>query len=395
MVDRYKIQTFGCFDVKKNDCSLVEKATGSKKIWELLKFMLTFKEKSFTPEFIMDHLWLDENYSDPRSTLRKQMHRLRQALECETLDTSMVLYTNGLYRWNEAQDIEVDAIMFEVKIQEGDRIKDTHPMMALRLYLEAIELYKGDYLMECYHQHWTFPIRNHYRRLYLNTVQNAILIMKACGNQSDIIALCTKAIEIDIYEEVFHIKLMEAFIDINDYRSAFNHYQYITDFLKNEMGVGPSIAMRDLYKRLLTIQATVLDDSIYDLLNDKSVMENAFYCEPTVFKSIYELEKRRIERSGGNFSVGILNIKADIKDTLSQQDLRIKHLIGQLMVKLRKGDTVTHWSNNQLVVLLTDVNDETMNEILGRILYSDLALNNVTIEKIAHLEAAEVNQLSV
>lgn len=68
--DKYHIYTLGRFDVIKEDVSLVASASGSKKIWELYKFMLTYRDRAFTPESLMDQLWVSESYNDPRSTLR-------------------------------------------------------------------------------------------------------------------------------------------------------------------------------------------------------------------------------------------------------------------------------------------------------------------------------------
>lgn len=94
------VYTLGRFDVIKDGCSLIMNSAGSKKIWELFKFMLTYRDRSFTPESLMDQLWVSEEYSDPRSTLRKQMHRLRKALGEDSSDENenTILFNNGYYR---------------------------------------------------------------------------------------------------------------------------------------------------------------------------------------------------------------------------------------------------------------------------------------------------------
>ena len=69
---KFIIHTLGRFDVIKDGHSLVMSSSGSKKIWELYKFMLTHRDRAFTPETLMDQLWVSESYSDPRSTLRRQ-----------------------------------------------------------------------------------------------------------------------------------------------------------------------------------------------------------------------------------------------------------------------------------------------------------------------------------
>ena len=136
----FYIYTLGRFDVIKEDISLVMSSSGSKKIWELYKFMLTYRDRAFTPEALMDQLWVSESYSDPRSTLRRQMHRLRQALledrseDCE----KTLLFSNGYYRWNHQIPIALDTERFEDYAEEGDRLKTSAPEAALEAYRSAL-----------------------------------------------------------------------------------------------------------------------------------------------------------------------------------------------------------------------------------------------------------------
>lgn len=378
---KFIIYTLGRFDVIKDGSSLVMSSSGSKKLWELYKFMLTHRERSFTPETLMDQLWVSESYNDPRSTLRRQMHRLRQSLDED--DSAENLYTvrfaNGYYKWNEHLDVTLDIDLFESLIKQGNMVSHSAPQTALNYYREALSYYCGDYLPDCYDQHWVFSIRNHYKRLYLKTVLNAIDIMNVEQLYDEIVALCQKAIQIDIYEESFHLLFMEALMHKDQQKQALEHYEYITGFYYREMGLKPSVEMRTLYKRLLQTNAPILGHSnLYETLEANIVLENAFYCEPNVFKSIYELERRRSQRSGASFSIGVINVALIKGYSQSQENLRIVHLKQHLMEKLRKGDTFTLLSDFQFVVLLPGIDSDLMEKVLKRIL--DTFPNNDAIE---------------
>lgn len=388
---KFIIQTLGRFDVIKDGNSLVMSSSGSKKLWELFKFMLTHRDRSFTPETLMDQLWVSETYSDPRSTLRRQMHRLRQSLAEEDAGDQLntIRFTNGYYKWNDALDMDIDIDLFERLIKQGDAYMDAAPQKALDCYLDALSYYYGDYLPDCYDQHWVFPIRNHYRRLYLKTVLNAVILMKTNQQYDDIVTLCQKAIQIDTYEEAFHLHLMDALLVKGQQKQALEHYEYITGFYYNEMGLKPSLEMRALYKKLLQTNAPVINDSnLFDVLEANVVLENAFFCEPSVFGSIYELERRRSARSGASFCIGIIDATPIKGYSQSQENLRVVHLKQHLMEKLRKGDTFTLWSDSQFVVLLPGVDSVLMEKVLERIL--DTFPNNdaIVISQIKHLEAS-------
>ncbi len=365
------VYTLGRFDVIKDGSSLVMNSAGSKKILELFKFMLTHKDRSFTPESLMNNLWVSEEYSDPRSTLRKQMHRLRQAMGEDAADevNNTILFINGYYRWNDQISIEVDAEMFEKYIKNGDAQKEKSPDAALENYNKAIDLYVGDYLTECTNQYWVYSARNHYRRLYLKTVMNTIELLKAREAYDEIMYICQKAIKIDVYEEVFHINLLEAFMMNGEFRQAFEHYDYITGFYEREMGVKPSEEMRAIYKRLLASQnRTNVECNFNDVLGKVVCYERAFYCEPEVFKSIYEMERRTSQRQKICSSIGVITVNPIQGYTYSQNEMRMNKIKQLLLQQLRKGDTITCWNYWQFAVLLPSACGEIAEKVLKRIL---------------------------
>lgn len=382
------IETLGRFDVKKDGESLVRSSSGSKKIWELYKFMLTHRDRTFTPEAIMDQLWVSEVYNDPRSTLRRQMHRLRQSLHEEDVQDQLktLQFTNGYYKWNDQLVFEVDIDRFESLIKQGDFYKTSMPDKALDHYLDALSLYHGDYLPECFDQHWVFSIRNHYRRLYLRTVLQSVELLKVNRRYELIIELCQKAIQFDIYEEAFHLHLMEALLKNGQQKQGLEHYEYITGFYYHEMGLKPSVDMKLLYKRLLQTHSPIgTESSLMEALEESLSLENAFFCEPNIFKSIYELERRRSARSGVAFSIGVINAATIDGYSASQEALRISHLKQHLMQALRKGDTFTLWNESQFIVLLPGVDSDIMHKVLDRVLSPFPKSDHITIDQIKQL----------
>lgn len=382
---QFKIDTLGRFDVVKDGQSLVMSSPGAKKIWELYKFMLTHRERSFTPENLMDQLWVSEEYNDLRSTLRRQMHRLKQTLneeECSECDRTL-LFSNGYYKWNDRLHLLLDMDSFQGLAKQGDALLETSPIEALAAYREALQLYHGDYLPECTEQHWVFPIRNHLRRIFLKTVGNAVELLKAQNAYDDILGLCQKAIQIDIYEEAFHLSMMDALRMKGEMKQALEHYEYITGFYYREMGIKPSVEMRTLYKSLLKTDA-VASISLQEALQADAELENAFYCDFEVFKSIYELERRRSQRSGASFSIGVLTANQKTGASLSQQGLLLSNIRTQLMARLRKGDTFTRWNDNQFVVLLPGVDAEMTEKVLKRVLDGPREAIAASIDQIIH-----------
>lgn len=362
--NKRQIYTLGMFDILENGQSLVMANAASKKIWELYKFMLTHREQIFTPEALLDQLWMSESYNDPRGTLRRQMHRLRQALGESADEACTIEFSNGYYRWSaEDNSFEIDVDQFEKKVSDAVSYEKEGDLdNAIKAYLSAIELYKGDYLPDLVENHWVFSVRYHYRRVYLKSVLGAVALLMKDNNYDEILSICSKAMKIDVYEEPFHIYYMEALASKGDYKQALEHYEHITGFFYREMGIKPSDDFKTLYKKLLQNNK---GGSIDDVLSENEQIENAFYCESEVFKSIFELERRRCERSGDPFTVGILEVP---KGTFGKESEWLLSLKQYLMRTLRKGDALTQWSVNQLAILLPGVDASLFEKVMTRVL---------------------------
>lgn len=389
-VNKLMVFTLGRFEVKKNNHSLTTAASGSKKIWALFKFMMTHRQRSFTPESLVDSLWSAEDYSDPRSTLRRQMHRLRQVLEESSMGSEQVIIlNNGYYYWNSDLDVQIDTDLFEKSVQLGDALKENQPDKALIHFLMALSLYQGDYLSECIDQLWVLPIQNYYRRLYVKTVLDTTELLRELGDFNRILQICEKAIQLDIYKEEFHVSYMEALLQIGEREQALKHYEHITGFFYQEMGLKPSPAMKAIYKRILSTQAKhATMDALASDLEVATASENAFYCEPDIFRSIYELERRRSERNDVKAIVGMITMAQPLGVSLGQQQQRMLSLKQYLLEHLRKGDTVTHWNDSQFLVLLPGLDETKMENVLSRIvnLYiTDTTANANSIQTQYHL----------
>ena len=196
----------------------------------------------------------------------------------------------------------------------------------------------------------------------------------------------SKAIQIDVYEEPFHLHYMEALLHNKDQKQALEHYEYITGFYYHEMGLKPSTEMKLLYKRLLQTHAPkTSEQSFFNTLESEESIENAFFCEPHVFKSIYELERRRSQRSGASFSIGEIHVTPVKNFTPSQEDLRVYRLKQHLLEHLRKGDSFTLWNEANFVVLLPGVDYNLMEMVLKRVLDSYPMHESLEIAHIKHL----------
>jgi two-component SAPR family response regulator len=384
-----KIITLGNFDVIKNGASLVQTSMSSKKLWELYQFMFTNRERAFTPEALMNQLWIDQDYSDPRSTLRRQMFRLRKLLGEDNIkeDMTSIVFVNGFYQWNNLLPVEFDVDLFTQYLKEAESFSRTDEAKALQYYERAIELYRDDYLPQCMEIHWVFPVRNRLKHKFFDAALKAAGIMKQLEYYAKIIVLAEKAIQVDFYEEAFHFILMEAKLIKGEYKSIIDHYQFMVEQYKQELGIEPSEDIKRLYQQVLqSHQSLSSKETIHQAFDITKDHKNAYYCEPDIFKAIFELESRRSERDGLLCSLGVLNIDKHKVKSPSQCEIYLRRLKTSLSNYLRKGDALTQWNREQMIVLLSGADSAITRKILHRILEKENLLEVFVVSQATELK---------
>ena len=110
-------------------------------------------------------------------------------------------------------------------------------------------------------------------------------------------------------------------------------------------------------------------DAIRNELRDSTAEHGAFVCDYNMFKEIYNLQMRNLERLGTTMFLGIIMI-GDADDSHTnyiRQDNIMNGLIEILRENLRKGDIITHFAPTIVAVLLPTVNYETGSMVMERV----------------------------
>jgi tetratricopeptide (TPR) repeat protein len=266
----------------------------------------------------------------------------------------------------------LDAREFEDLCQRAKGLVREKSEEAITLLQRALPLYKGEYLPETAFSEWVLPQRHYYRRLYLEGVVTLARLLKEARRYEEIINLCEEAIRIEPFEEDLHIPFLEALLARGRKKQALTHYQYITAALYRELGVKPSQSLRHIYRLIQAEDGTAAAQDLTlvqeGLQGAPEEKEGAFYCEPAIFRSIYNLESRRAERRGGEVALCLLTLTGE-KGVISFPELQegMDHLQAVLLACLRKGDVITRWNESQFLVLLDTINLHQAQKVLRRV----------------------------
>lgn len=371
--DVFRISTLGNFHVIRNENDLTGSLDKSLKVWELFKYLLTFREDLILPEKIVEALWPEADYIDPKRTLRALVFRLRKALRLEECADSdcLIISSRGCYKFEPKNYCVIDVVVFENLFRNAYEISKDDPNKAIELFKQVISMYKGDYLSETYGHDWLIPPRNYYRNMFLQSVYEASELLKEQKRFQEILSVCESALKHELFEEELHYNYIEALAGSGKLKQARNHYEYVTQVFERELGVKPSDSLTRLYRMLFgEISRTGLDmNYIKENLREEALPNGPMLCDKEFFKSLRQLETRRAERYGptnflGLLTVSLPNYSLPEPRVLEEGMKELKHL---LLTNLRKGDVITEWSEAQFLLSLPSLNVKQAEIALKRI----------------------------
>jgi DNA-binding SARP family transcriptional activator len=359
----------GKFMVIADGQDIIQYLGSSKKKVELLAYLILNKEKNISAFDLYDMLWPNDENSNPESSLKTLISRLRTNLSAFDLRNAIVT-KRGFYSWNDDLDADIDVFAFEnlcAEVQMAESLtKETEER-----FQEVLALYQGDLLPNSSLDSWVVPKSMYYHNAYLEAVQKYVALLNAEGRYSDVVHVCRKGLDIDAFDSSLNLSLMTALLKMGKSREALAQYNCTTGLHYTYLGMNPSDEILDFYKKLIRIErASGSDiDIIRKELWEEDEAEGAFICEYAIFKDIYKLNMRNLKRLGTSMFLALISVDAIDNKTpdFLLLDKIMSILRDTLRDNLRRGDTVSRYSPYQFAILLPTVNHQTGQTVLERV----------------------------
>lgn len=154
MESQLQINMLGGFSLQYNGKVIDYQKSRSHKLWLILEYLITFRDKEITQSELIELLWGDDFTENPANTLKTLLHRLRNMLDELKFAPSkeMIIYNRGVYAWNNKLNFVVDTDQFTSLCILGDEEEDVN--RKIDYYLNALEYYKGDFLPKSSLEAW-------------------------------------------------------------------------------------------------------------------------------------------------------------------------------------------------------------------------------------------------
>jgi two-component SAPR family response regulator len=363
---RLSITTLGRFRVVLGGRVLSEESTRTSKVWELFRYLVANRDRDIPGDILIENLWEEAELENPRRALRNLVYRLRQVLNSEDDPKhSYITLSRGFYRFNTSADYWLDTEEFEQLSAQARNLSGTGSLESAELYKRCLSLYKGEYLPGQMYADWVQPIRNYYRRLFLETFSDYVAYLREHDDLPGIGTICEQVLQVEPLEESIHIEFIDFLLQTGKTKEAQAHYACASSRIYREMGVNPSPDMLKAYKRI-TMQAEWLDGlagqaSSRNQLGQQK-LDGPHSYTPDMFRDMCQSEKQRQDSTGTSLFVVGLRLKPD--DSVEKFGIVLSNILKET---LREGDAFCHWKPHEFLLLLPISGHDKVEKVIKRI----------------------------
>ena len=354
--------------------NISEKSSKAKKIWNLLAYIVMHKNRLLLQTDLIDTIWTEDENSNPKSSLKTAMYRIRAMLSELAVDNEeFIISSRGAYSWNTDIKCNVDAIEFERLCVESEQ-QNLNFAERIKLLKTAIDMYEGDFLKRFASDLWVIPLITHYHSMYVDKIKDLLMLLEQDNRYEEMEKYALNAIRIESYDEKIHCYLVKAFTKQGNNTAAIAHYNKATKILLANLGVQPSAELRNLYLDVLKTQKSLETnlDKIIDDLKEAEFQKGAFICDYGIFKETYKIVSGQAARSNRSVSIVLITVcesHGELPD-LNILDKVMEKLVIVIRDDLRRGDVVSKYSGAQFVIMLPDARYNDAVKITERIIRS-------------------------
>jgi len=204
---------------------------------DMIAYLLLHGDRSVTRDQLVEALWPDSDAEGGQALLHTTLYYLRRALK--PAGEGLITFAGGAYRLSR-DSVEVDLDRFEQLAATGTE----------EAWRGAANLYRGD-LLGGLDYVWCEGPRTRVRTLYMDTLRNLSDHLFKTGRPSEAAPWLQRVLQLDPLAESAHVGLMECYAATGNRNAALQQYRTLARLLDDELGLQPSRAAQDLYRRLL------------------------------------------------------------------------------------------------------------------------------------------------
>jgi len=234
----------------------------------------------------------------------------------------------------------------------------------LELYNKAFFIYENQLLNNIGYEIWLVPMRNYFRKLYVNSVEKIILQYQLQGRNEEILNICERAIAKEPYEEKLHQYLIQSLINEGKIPAAVEHVKYLQNEFVKGTGILTIDSINHLENLLNTNKKITYVDNEFEKLQH---LEGPMQLTEEEFKTVYQIAKRKRKSQEEADCLFIIEL-ADWNRYSLKQIAWHEYVVNIVARSFRKSDCFTIWKGKEILVLLSDVKIDASAKMENRFL---------------------------
>ncbi len=373
MAEPISVSMLGSFSIIRGENQVDDSSNRMRKVWLLLAYLIYTRRTRSTQDQYLSLVQgsTSTEIEDPAGRLKALFYRVRAMLEPlgEKAGHELILHKSGSYTWNTQVALTLDVEEFE-RLYTAAAAAETGDAR-LQLLMQALEIYRGDFLPKLSTEAWVMPISAYYHQRYLEAASQALETLCSQSRYPEALEICRRALKIEPYSEALYQYQMRCQIASGDRSGAIATYEAMSELLFEAFGVMPSDESRTLYREASreSTEHTVPTEAVREQLQEPASSKGAVFCEYDFFKLLYQVQARSIIRSGDVIHIALLSLHSADDQALSRRSLdrAMENLQSLTVNSLRQGDVVTRCSASQLIVMLPQANYENSRVVCQRI----------------------------
>jgi DNA-binding SARP family transcriptional activator len=370
--DNLRVRMLGEFSLSIGQHEITDRDNRSRKSWLLLAYLIYCRSRAVTPDELVELLWSnDETSANPLNALKTMLHRVRASLDQlgDEMGHVLILRKKGTYFWNNTFPLTLDVDTFESLCHQGTAAQDEETK--LTHYLQALEIYRGDFLDKLSSEPWVVPLAAYYHNLYVQALLETLSLLSARSRTQEIVDICAKAVVVEPYNEELYGYYLRGLLALNQQREVVKQYKIFSQRLLDNFGLLPNEELRILNREALAVvnDRTVPMSLVMSQLKEPVSLPGALICEYDFFKIIYQATARSMARSGDVAHLGLLTVTGPDGQPLSRRslDVAMDNLQDTIQNNLRRGDIAARCSVCQFIVMLPLANYENSCMVCRRV----------------------------
>jgi len=251
------VRCFGSFEVFLGTMPVAEGPLWRPRVRALFKHLILSRHQPLPRSVLIERLWPGADEFVGRRNLKVLVHELNQAWEA-TLSSlghepqPLVAHSDGSYFLSPQVEMRVDVEQFQEAWLMGRRLEERgEPDRALVAYLQARDLYQGDYLAADVYEDWSVAARERLQEVYLDLSRRTARLLSEDGALDESIRHCREALAVDPCREDLHRDLMGYLARAGRRAEALRQYRVCRSVLWRELEAAPSSETEAVYQGIL------------------------------------------------------------------------------------------------------------------------------------------------